>query len=41
MTAAEVSDANKDSHDPYTSYGTNIPHCIPGSKQYLKTFGLT
>ena len=40
LTAAEVSKANKDSHDPYASYGTDVPRCIPGSKQYWKTFGL-
>ena len=40
LTAAEVSEANKDSLDPYASYGTDVPHCIPGSKQYWKTFGL-
>ena len=40
LTAAEVSKANKDLHDPYASYGTDVPHCIPGSKQYWKAFGL-
>ena len=40
LTAAEVSEANKDSLDPYPSYGTDVPLCIPGSKQYWKTFGL-
>ena len=40
LTAAEVSEANKDSHDPYASYGTDVPRCIPGSKQYWKTFDL-
>ena len=42
LTPAEVSDANKDSHDPYpyASYGTDVPRYIPGSKQYWKMLGL-
>ena len=40
LTAAEVSDANKDSHDPYASYGTDVPRCIAGSKQHWKIFSL-
>ena len=26
--------------NPYTSYGTDVPRCIPGSKQYWKSFSL-
>jgi len=40
LTAGEVSKANKDLHDPYASYGTDVPRSIPGSKQYWKSFGL-
>ena len=40
LTDGEVSKANKDSHDPYASYGTDVPRSIPGSKQYWKSFGL-
>ena len=34
LTAGEVSKANIDLHDPYASYGTDVPRTIPGSKQY-------
>ena len=40
LTADEVSKANIDQHDPYASYGTDVPRTIPGSKQYWKSFGL-
>ena len=40
LTAGEVTEANKDKHDPYASYGTDVPRCVPGSKQYWKSFGL-
>ena len=40
LTAGEVTEANKDKHDPYASYGTDVPHNVPGPKQYWKSFGL-
>ena len=40
LTAGEVTEANKDKHDPYASYGTDVPRNVPGSKQYWKSFGL-
>ena len=40
LTVSEVNKVNRDSHDPYASYGTDVPRCIPGSKQYWKSFGL-
>ena len=40
LTAGEITIANKDAHDPYASYGADVPRSIPGSKQYWKSFGL-
>ena len=40
LTADELSKANRDVHDPYAAYGTDVPRSIPGSKQYWKSFGL-
>ena len=40
LTAGKINQANKDLHDPYASYGTDVPRSIPGSKQYWKSFGL-
>ena len=31
--------AERPMSDPYDSYGTEVPHVIPGSKQYWKSFG--
>ena len=37
----QESDAGKaKSQDPYSIYGNQVPHVVPGSKQYWKTFGL-
>ena len=40
LTAGEVTEANKNKYDHYASYGTDMPHNVPGSKQYWKSFGL-
>ena len=40
LTAGELRQANRNMHDPYAAYGTEVPHSIPGSKQYWKSFGL-
>ena len=40
LTTGEVSKASIDLNDPYASYDTDVPSCIPGSKQYWKSFGL-
>ena len=39
-TAGELLNTNRDKHDPYAAYGTDVPRSIPGSKQYWKSFGL-
>ena len=40
LTAGKLKQSNKDVHDPYATYGTDVPCTIPGSKQYWKSFGL-
>ena len=35
LTAGKINQANKDLHDPYASYGTDVPHSIPGSHQLV------
>ena len=40
LTAGQIRKANKDMHDPYAAYGTDVPRSIPGSRQYWKSFGL-
>ena len=39
ITAKKVLAAEQ-SEDPYSSYGKEMPNCIPGSPQYWKSFGL-
>ena len=39
ITAEKVLSA-EGSEDPYSSYGKEMPNCIPGSPQYWKSFGL-
>ena len=41
LTAGKINQVSKDLHDPYASYGTDVPRSIPGSKQYWKSFGLS
>ena len=38
MTVGKVTVADKSKSDPYASYGTEVPHVVPGSKQYWKSF---
>ena len=40
LTAGELLNTNRDKHDPYAAYGTDVPRSIPGSKQYWKSFGM-
>ena len=39
LTAGEVIATERPMADPYASYGMEVPHVIPGSKQYWKGFG--
>ena len=39
MTAGKVIGADKPLSNPYASYGTEVLHVVPGSKQYWESFG--